>query len=212
MTAESHTITSCFCPGSSNIKEACEALISTKIESGFHLELGMEVSEYRDSFGQAIEDAVSNRRYSQGMILGLVEERIPFVRQLELLGIALHPGIYYDVLHHPLKQPYSVWLRVFTPHDSLFSNKNNYQEVISNLPDQMVPATPFESINADFTSILSKSFVVVPGGEYQMPGILTGGSTRFDVFCLDRYLGKPRISPVELGGLDYLVGVLAAYQ
>lgn len=195
------------------IRRNCEALIFTKIRSSFHLELGMTSLKYEDSFRDAVEEAISKRGDFQGRtMLGLVEERIPFVRQLELLGIVLDPGIFYGVAHKPDKKPYAVWLEVFGSGEGSFLGSANYQEAIDRLPSGLRPATPFEGINTDFASVLNKSFVSLPGGEYDMPGVFTGGLMRFDTLCLDKYFGRPRISHVRLDKFDYLVGMLAAHE
>ncbi|MDO8573661.1 MAG: hypothetical protein Q7R77_02825 [Candidatus Daviesbacteria bacterium] len=211
MRAESSTT---YAPASKTleIREICTTLIGTKIRSGFHLELEMTPLEYEDSFRDAVEELVNDGRDFQGTVLGLVEERIPFVRQLELLGIVLDPGIFYGVAYKPEKKPYAVWLEVFGSGEGPFSGSTNYQEAVERLPNGLRPATPFEGINTDFASVLNKNFVSLPGGEYKMPGILTGGLMRFDTLCLDKYLGRPRISHLRLDELDYLVGMLAAYE
>lgn len=211
MTAESSA--NKFIPASeAQVRENCKALIIAKIRSGFHLELGMEPSEYEDSFGAAIEDIVNRRRGPQGALLGLTEERIPFARQLELLGVALDPRIFYGVKHYPERQPYAVWLQVLGPREGPFLNGSSYQEAAASLPNHMRPATPFEGINTDIASILARSFVSLPGGEYEMPGVITGGSTRFNTLCLDSYLGRTRVSQVRLVEMDDLVGMLVAHD
>lgn len=116
------------------------------------------------------------------------------------------------MLHDPDRQPYGVWLEVLGPRESPFLNTYSYQEAMASLPDHVRPATPFEGISADMTRILAKNFVSLPGGEYKMPGILTGGSTRFRTLYLDSYLGRPRVSHIRLAEMDYLVGMLVAHK
>ncbi|MBU1000055.1 hypothetical protein KKE78_01485 [Patescibacteria group bacterium] len=193
-------------------RNCCQFLISTRIARGFPQELGMEAAEYRSSFGNAIEDIVSCGSAPEGALLGLVDERIPFARQLELLGITLDPGIFYKIKHRSGEQPHAVWLKVFSPNEGPFLNSDNYQEAVTSLSACMRPATPFEGISTDTAAILARGFVSLPGGDYEVPGTLSGGSTRLDTLCLDNYLGKPRISRVRFAEMDYLVGMLAVFK
>lgn len=193
-------------------RERCSALILSKIGRGFHLELGMNPPEYAASFRDAVEEVVSGGIDSQEVALAMVEERIPFTRQLELLGIDLDPGIFYEVVHHPERKPYGVRLEVFKSREGPLANGNNYREGMASLPDHLRPATPFEGINAEVESILAKSFVSLPGGEYRMSAKITGGLMRLEAVCLDMYLGRPRISHVRLAELDELVGMLVAHK
>lgn len=193
-------------------RERCNALILAKTSSGFHRELGMDPAEYAASFGDAVEAVVSAGIDSPETVLAMVEERIPFTRQLELLGIDLDPGIFYEVVHHPERKPYGVWLEVLKSRGGPLANSTDYREGMANLPDHLRPATPFEGISAEVARILAKSFVSLPGGEYRMPAALTGGSTRLATLCLDEYLGRPRISHVRLAELDDLVGMLVAHK
>lgn len=192
-----------------NTRERCDALVSAKIRSGFYKELRMREAEYRDSFQDAIESLVRQTDSQQG-VLALVEERIPFVRQVELLGIDMDPGIFYQVVHHQDKKPYGVRLTVIKPREAFTPDIDSFEKAVANLPTGLRPTTPFEGINGEVGKILAKSFVALPGGDYKMPGMLTGGSTRFDSLCLENYLGRPRISRVRFNGQDHLVGILAA--
>lgn len=191
-----------------NTRARCDALVSAKIRSGFHKELGMGEAEYREVFQEAIESLVCKQRDSQSDMPALVEERIPFVRQLELLGIEMNPGIFYEVVNHQDKKPYGVWLAVITPRAVFVPGVDSFTKAITNLPTNLIPATPFEGINGEVGNILAKAFVALPGGDYKEPGILTGGSRR--LLCLDRYLGNPRVSHVRFNRHDPLIGILAA--
>lgn len=193
-------------------RERCSALILAKIRGGFHLELGMNPPEYAASFRDAVEAVVSAGIDSPETVLAMVEERIPFTRQLELLGIDLDPGIFYEVVHHPEREPYGVWLEVIKSREGPLANSTDYREGMANLPDYLRPATPFEGINAEVASIFARSFVSLPGGEYRMPPTVTGGSTRLEAVCLDTYFGRPRISQVRLAEPDDLVGMLVAHK
>lgn len=195
---------------SRDTRARCDALVSTKIQRGFHRELGMNEAGYRDSFQAAIEGLIRKQEDFPG-VLALVEERIPFVRQLELLGIEIDPGIFYEVVHHQDQKPYGVQLEAVASQEAPFPGTNSYTEAIAHLPACLRSVTPFEGINAEVGNILAKTFVVLSGGEYKMPGILTGGSTRFDSLCLDEYRGKIRISRVRFNTLDPLVGMLVAH-
>ncbi len=190
-----------------NTRARCEVLVSAKVQSGFHQELGMSEATYRNSFQDAVESLVGQEDSEQG-VLALVEERISFVRQVELLGIDIDPGIFYEVVHHQDKKPYGMRLAVIAPRAAFVPGIGNYVKALANLPADLRPATPFEGINGEVEEILARSFVALPGGDYKELGILTGGSRRF--LCLDRYLGKPRISHVRFNGQDPLVGILAA--
>lgn len=193
-------------------RERCSALILAKIGSGFHLELGMNPPEYVASFRDAVEAVVSAGIDSPETVLAMVEERIPFTRQLKLLGIDLDPGIFYEVVHNPERKPYGVRLEVFKSREGPLADGTNYREGMASLPDHLRPATPFEGINAEVANILAKSFVSLPGGEYRMPPTVTGGSTRLKAVCLDMYLGRSRISHVRLDEMDELVGMLVAHK
>lgn len=192
-----------------DMRARCDALISTKIQSGFHKELGISEAEYRDSFKDVV-DSLTEQKPQQG-VLTLVEERIPFVRQVALLGIEMDPGVFYGIAHNQDKKPYGAWLKAVRVQEVPLSGANNYAEAIVGLPADLRPATPFEGINAEVGNILAKTFVTLPGGEYEKAGILTGGSTRFRSLCLDTYFGKARISQVRLNQLDRLVGMLVAH-
>ena len=210
MTAESSTINT---PATINpqLKATCEVLINQRIEKGFHRELGMTPAEYIHSFDNAIEDIARKEAAPEGAVLGLIDERIPFARQLELLGIELDPGVLEEVVTHSEKQPYAVWLKTIGPREGPFVGSRNYQEAINNLSGQSRPATPLEGISTNVADVIAKNYVSLPGGEYRTPGVLTAGF-RSDTLCLDRCFGRTRISHVPLNEIDYLVGMLVAYR
>lgn len=192
-------------------REVCTALVDEKIKRGFAEELRMQPAEYLNSFQAAIEDAVRMSGGHPNQLLTLVETRIPFRRQLELSGIGLDQAVFYGV-RLPGRNPYAVSLRVVCTQERPFAEGASYNVAARSLPDNLRPASPLEGINADVEQVLDQSFVVLPGGEYDMPGILTGGSTRFRILCLERYFGRPRISHIYLAERDALVGMLTAYK
>lgn len=196
---------------SQQIREICNTLINAKIESGFAHELRIEDATYLRSFQDAVDAAVRASQRSSSQLLALVETRIPFKRQLELLGIDLNPAVFYGV-RLPQSGPYAVFLEVVRGQDAPFTQGANYTEAVRALPENLLPASPLEGINADFQEILAQGFVALPGGEYDMPGIFTGGSTRFRTLCLETYLGRPRISHISFAERDALVGMLTAYK
>jgi len=191
-------------------RSICSALIEDKVTHRFHYELKMDENSYRDSFQEAVGTIMNSDSPSEAYV-SLVEPRIPFIKQIELLGIGLNPAIYYTVL--PTHQnPYGVYLNVIGSNEELLQRWGTYQDTIQSLPKNLRPATPFEGINAAFNSILTRKFVSLPGGRYKMPGVCTGGNAKNKVLCLEQFLGKPRISHIRLSKNDFLVGMLTAYQ
>lgn len=192
-----------------DIEKYCDALLAVKIQSGFARELGMSEEAFRNSYRDAVEGLKKQGVFKQG-IPALVEERIPLTRQAELLRIGIDPGIFYKVVHHPDRQPYGVWLKVISPDEAFVPGIDSVAKAVAKLPVGLRPTTPFEGIGAEVRAILDRSFVAMSAGDYEMPGILTGGSTRFDSLCLESYLGRPRISHVRFDKHDPLIGILAA--
>lgn len=191
-------------------KARCEALMDAKVQACFHEVLGMREGFYRDSFRKPIADLVSQGSSDLSM-LALVETRIPFDQQRELLGIDKDPANSYKVIHNPSRLPYSVQLVVILGREAFAPGIKSYPQAIENLSGGLRSTTPFEGIGSEIEKILTISpAVLLPGGEYEMPGLLTGGSIRFDGLTLERYLGKIRIGRQRLDTPDHIVGILAA--
>lgn len=191
----------------------CQKLLDSKISAGFPQELGFTKERYRTDFIPLIEQAVENSP-PMGMIPVLVEPRVPFIRQLALSGIYLDPSVVQLPRQEKSRAPYLTWVRVLDRRDAVMSREPILKKVLEVLPQELRPATPYEGVNADLESVLGHGFVYLPGGEIdKLKGSLTGESNfRGSTFCLDRYLGKPRITSVPRDTYDGLMGLLVALK
>lgn len=194
-----------------HIENACINQLRVKLERGFPEELDRSSQEYVAEYGQAVAD-VAEKNPGPEDLIALVEPRIPFVRQLALLGIDLDPALYAFPKHIETHRPYGVVLQVI---DRGFPEIGRLRlgRMIEGLPEDLRAASPFEGISADIDLILERSFVAMPGGEVcKTSGLQTGLNGRFSIPCLETFKGKPRISYIHPNSTDGLVGVLAVIR
>ncbi len=176
------------------------------IAADFPRELKMSNDEYAD---QAARAFLLSRPFSDS-ISTLVEPRINFLRQTQLLGIHVDPSIYNFPITESgtLKVSHlQVINRLTGPNSSktLTDIENGLQQ------SSLRTASPFEAlVCAD--EILRKGCVVaLMGGELtQTQGLQTGITKHISYLVLETHLGKPRISYDFANSNNYFVGVLAA--
>ncbi|MBI2021988.1 hypothetical protein HYS93_03900 [Candidatus Daviesbacteria bacterium] len=196
---------------SESTASSCCKQLTDKLAAGFHNELGKSPQVYLSEYAQAVLD-VAGRNPTPQDLVALVEPRIPFRRQLELLKVALDPAVYAFPKQPVADRPYGVVLKVV---DRTFPEIGGLRlgGMVEGLPPDLRAATPFEGINGDMEEIVRRSFVAMPGGEVcPTSGFQTGLNGRFSIPCLETYLGQPRVSYIHPSSSDGLVGVLAAIR
>lgn len=189
---------------------ACQRQVDLKVEAGFYNLLGLSEDKYRAVYQKLLVSAITQRFPPDG-ILALVEPRIPFFTQVELLGITKNPGVFMKPVHDVGRKPYCVWLKVIGRQDETMRRGLYPAEIIIGLPKNLRPADPFEGISA-FEEVLERAFVNLPGGHFERPLGITGCAPAVRSLCLDRFLGKPRITHTYLDEFDGLVGLLAVHR
>lgn len=188
----------------------CDKLIELKLDANFHRELGKSEVEYIRDYSCAVDNVlVGGERVGQ---LVLVEPRIPFARQLELLGIVLDPAVFSRPSSNINLKPYARWVEVLTAADYKGCHLTDMRMFMDNLPVGMRPASPLEGVNGDFYAILEESFVMMPGGCFDLAdGTITGYNSKHSSLCLEEYKGLPRVSQIRLDQYDGLIGLLAVH-
>lgn len=179
--------------------------LERKIAVGFPALLDESIEDYRR--GQVpLLTHVEKENVPPGVSPTLVETRIPLLKQAELLGISVDPSIVDLVAQHEIDQPpYIAWLKVINNFASA-----TIEELIVKIPEGYVPATPLEGINSDVWQIIKNSFVAMPGGEfYRQTFTLAHNAQLARAFCLEEYLGRPRLTTIRLREKDRFVGVLS---
>lgn len=172
---------------------------------GYAKELGVSDDEYVDEWDKRISgfnEAV------EGLMPVLVEPRVDFRRQIEMWGVDLDPAV-YTFPKKPCSGPYIALCKLVSAKE-VFEKNKNLKGAVDSLSGDYLPATPFEGILAS-DEILEHGFAVFPGGQYK-------GSDIYDMplrvsgtwMCLDRYLGRPRITQVDSTSTDGVIGILVA--
>lgn len=194
------------------LQQICNSQLEAKIKFGFHERLDVSVDIFRQSYRAAINDIVLGD-YFDGLPT-LVEPRIPFFEQTQLLGIAIDPAVFYTPVCDRGGKPYGVWVKVVGREDELVKQGLHFDKVAEGLPARLRPATPYEGINADIEALLNHIFILFPGGIYeQIPGMINGRrGARTLALALERFLGAPRISHYRTDFYDSLGGLLTAYK
>lgn len=195
------------------LRQICNSQLEAKIKFGFHTRLDDSENSFRQSYHDAVNDIVLGNHNSNGLPT-LVEPRIPFFEQAQLLGISVDPAVFYTPVCDRGQKPYGVWVKVVGREDELVRQGLHFDKVAEKLPAHLRPATPYEGINADIEVLLKHIFILFPGGIYeQIPGI-TGGTRGVNTLALalERFLGTPRISHYHTDFYDSLGGLLTAYK
>ena len=193
-------------------EEDCLRQINFKIADGYHLTLGKTPEQYTADFDQIIQQAVLEPTVPQGMLV-LVDPRVPFRKQVSLRGVDMDPAVFYIPQHYPSGRPYVAYLEVIGGEHDLIKRGLSPRNVIKHLPVHLRPASPMEGINADIDNILERIFVNMPGGAFIEEDILVKGSSiRTRTLCLEKFLGKSRITHKYLDEFDGLIGMLVAYR
>lgn len=194
------------------LQQICNSQLEAKIKFGFHERLDVSENSFKQSYRDAINDIVLRDHYSDGLPT-LVEPRIPFFEQAQLLGIAIDPAVFYTPVCDRGREPYGVWVKVVGREDELVKQGLRFDKVAERLPDHLRPATPYEGIDADIEVLLKHIFILFPGGIYEQSPSMTGGTrARTLALALERFLGAPRISHYYLDFYDSLGGLLTAYK
>lgn len=179
------------------IRYLCDAQIQSKIQAGYHQKLGKTQTEYTMDFSNAVKQ-VAEAGIAGGTLV-LVEPRIPAEEQLKLQGIEIDPSAVLPA-HQPDCLPYSAWVKYVSNVNSL-----SIQQMISELPPSLQPATIFEGINLSILKILLRQskFTALPGGLV---------NHIYGIPVLEMYKGKPRITHMSVNDSDALVGILTRYR
>lgn len=195
------------------VHQVCNSQLEIKIKSGFPTRLDISETSFRQSYRGAINDILLRDHYNDGLPT-LVEPRIPFFEQAQLLGIAIDPSVFYTPVCDRGREPYGIWVKVVGREDELVKQGLRFDKVAERLPAHLRPATPYEGINADIEVLLKHIFILFPGGIYkQIPGMVSGtGGVRTLALALERYLGVPRVSHYRTNFYDSLGGLLTAYK
>lgn len=192
-------------------QQICNSQLKAKIKFGFHERLNVSEDSFKQSYRGAINDIVLGDHHSDGLPT-LVEPRIPFFDQAQLLGIAIDQAVFYTPVCDRGRKPYGVWVKVVGREDELVKQGLHFNKVAERLQAHLRPATPYEGINADIEVLLKHIFILFPGGIYeQIPGI-TGGTRGVRTLALERFLGAPRISHYYTDFYDSLGGLLTVYK
>lgn len=188
-----------------------ERQVEVLVSSGFGQEVRVSDEEYRVEASDLV-NAISDQSIPEGTILSLVEPRIPYRKQLELLGIKLDPAVLSDPKPPIEDSLYIALQRRFSSTGESSFLGYSLSQMTANLPDNLRPATPFEGI-VNFQQLLSRGFVVFPGGDFsnsQWISFRESGQRR--LLCLDTYLGQPRITEVYGRSMDPSIGVLTTVR
>lgn len=200
-----------YSPG--NVVTICEAALRDKIEAGYHRELGLSEVSYRAEFQDMIEEAARNPHTADTLPI-LVETRIDFFRQVALREVTLDSSVFKISEQDLTRSPYLVWAKVLDGRDPLVKSYPTSRLALIGLPEGLRSATPYEGINADLEYILDRSFVNIPDKEVEKPNPKVRGKfgLKRDSLCIDRYLGKPRITRSALDDSDILIGLLVVQE
>jgi hypothetical protein len=178
------------------------------LSSGYHLELGKTADEYVAEVQKAAEKIDLTDHYET--IPTLVEGRIPFFRQLALLGIQLDPAVYYKPKSNR-QELYAAKVKVIDRDDPITTGFN-LRERVHGLPSHLLPSTPFEGL-ISYLDILNQKFVAFPGGNYEHNlGMIAQTDDRPLYLCLNRFLGNPQVTHISNKSTDYFTGILATVR
>lgn len=193
------------------LQQMCNSQLEAKIKFGFHTRLNVNENSFRQSFHDAINEIIQGDHHSDGLPT-LVEPRIPFFEQAQLLGIAVDPAVFYTPFCDRWRKPYGVWVKVVGREDELVKQGLHFDKVAERLPAHVRPATPYEGINADIELLLKHIFILFPGGIYEQILDMTGSTRGIRTLALERFLGAPRISHYYTDFYGSLGGLLTAYK
>lgn len=185
-----------------NLRRQAELLLA----AGFAQEIHKTQSEY---FIELVKASQSITEPWLGQQLGrnnlylrhvLVEPRIPFARQAQLLQIEVHPSV---LLESENDKKF-----VYVVSGKTFKDGFSIADIATKLPPDFRPANPEEGI-VDFASILTEEgFSAFPGRQLKRPkGLIPSSEPPLSVVCLDRFLGRPRIIEMDLNDTDRSIGV-----
>lgn len=172
-------------------------------------EIGKTGGEYDAEFRTPIQAAQDI--FEEGITLALVDPRVAFERQLELLGINLDPAVFSKPVQESSRRPYVARLRLIKPDDPSVTGYS-LGDRVRGLSWGLRPATPYEGLTTH-NELLKDKFYVMPGGLLQRnEGLYFGLEYNQRYLAMERYLGKPRVSHVSKNTRDFLIGVLAVVQ
>lgn len=194
------------------LQQICNSQLEDKIKFGFHTKLDISETSFRQSYQAAINDIVLGNLHSDGLPT-LVEPRIPFFEQAQLLDIPVEPLVFYRPVFDRDRKPYGVWVKVIGKKDELGKEGLHFDQVVKRLPSDLRPATPYEGIGINPETLLDDdAFVIFPNGTYEDVLGIARGTGNVRALTLERFLGTPRITQYFLDSYDGLGGVLAAYK
>ena len=185
-----------------SLKDQTELLI----RAGYPKELGMSEDEYEDeaAIAVALSDPLKNT------IPTLVEQRIDFKRQLDLLGLALDPAVFT----FPSTQENNLTVSHLFVISRMYGAEGGMTlpAIAESLKEPLRPANPFETLPV-YESVLKKSNVALIGGSFdRLPGLQTGSEEIRRMLVLENFLGKPRISYEFSENKDAYLGLLVAQK
>lgn len=176
-----------------------EEQLENKIALGFHQALNKSEQQYRENFNNALENAkvLRKRMENDFGFPVLVEPRIPFRRQLELMKIDIDQAVFYEPLHFPNARPYAIWVSSF---DHLISLPKPYRD-----------AMPLEGIQIKIPdSFRGFPVTTLDGGKYErLP--YAPDSKRARVLVLENFLGKYRVGQIHRYEICDRLGRLACF-
>lgn len=208
-------VTSRSASSSDTLRDICLKQLDQRVAADYHWEVGQTQDRYRDQYLQLVDAGMSVElplKLKRGCLV-VVETRIPFLRQAELLRIPVNPATYLRLKHQPEAAPYSVWCTTVGGLGSAESRKSIcLNEMMANLPGTLKPATPLEGIAYPFGSMRGLVLLAFPGGETAGGVYIWGDLPGRLALCLEKYQYTIRVSHTKLDQFDSLVSLLAVHD
>ncbi|MDP3724340.1 MAG: hypothetical protein Q8R11_01765 [bacterium] len=184
--------------------------VSLFIDKGFHDALDEHSFDYLGDFEQAMLDA-QDAEEIDGTFIAIVESRLSFLKQAELLGFMVDPSLIQSPKHYPEQKPYTVRLQLIHQGHPYMQRGLTPRKITDILSQTMRPATAFEGIAASFF-LEDDMFFHTVGGEFYAALNLTNGNPQTHTIVFDQFLGRKRVMQAKRNEFDGLVGYLAAFQ
>lgn len=118
-----------------DVNEVFNTQLDKKVSSGFHKYLNQTEEEYRKGYGLLNNLLLKLTSQDRG-VLSLVETRIPFVTQTDLLRITRDPSLFYNPQERLNSQPYIALLKVIKHNDPLFAYESTVEGKIKKSTDE----------------------------------------------------------------------------
>lgn len=184
---------------------ACSYLrqIDHKIDCGFARQLGVTPSMYRRQFEPIIIEALENGAPDEHSALILVEPRIPFNDQANLLDISIVPGIFYQPIDLKTRKPYGIWAS-----SSLDTSGQSLGERISNLSEEYKLVTPQEGLSCALDNFTDAISIATPGGKFKRVNLGIFNQVKSRTMAMESQFGKYVVNSYCLDEKDGLVDIL----